>query len=100
MSGSFFVLPCFIEISVFNANSVDPDQTPHSAASRMRRLIWVYTVCHCPLYGMLGINGLNYVLLYNTKKSFHSNFPFRDSLKEISITISLKSKKKILKHLS
>ena len=27
----FLVLSCFIEISVFNANSVDPDQTPHSA---------------------------------------------------------------------
>ena len=25
--------PCFIEISVFNANSVDPDQTPRFAAS-------------------------------------------------------------------
>ena len=30
--GGRFLL-CFIEISVFNANSVDPDQTPHSAAS-------------------------------------------------------------------
>ena len=27
------LLPCFINIFVFNANSVDPDQTPHSAAS-------------------------------------------------------------------
>ena len=27
------LLPCFIEILVFNANSVDPDQTPRSAAS-------------------------------------------------------------------
>ena len=27
------LLPCFIEISVFNANRVDPDQTPRSAAS-------------------------------------------------------------------
>ena len=33
MSGWFLLLPCFIEISVFNANSVDPDQTPLSAAS-------------------------------------------------------------------
>ena len=24
-----------------------------------RRLIWVYTVCQCPFYGTLGINGLN-----------------------------------------
>ena len=28
-----YLLPCFIEIPVFNANSVDPDQTPRSAAS-------------------------------------------------------------------
>ena len=27
------VLPCFIEIPEFNANSVDTDQTPRSAAS-------------------------------------------------------------------
>ena len=30
---SFLVLLCFIEIPVFNANSIDPDQTPPSAAS-------------------------------------------------------------------
>ena len=29
----FLLSPCFIEIPVFNANSVDPDQTPRSAAS-------------------------------------------------------------------
>ena len=28
-----FLLPCFIEISEHYANSVDPDQTPLSAAS-------------------------------------------------------------------
>ena len=34
MSGYFFLLlPCFIKIPVFNANSVYPDQVPHSAAS-------------------------------------------------------------------
>ena len=33
MSGQFLLLPCFIEITVFNANSVDPDQTPRSVAS-------------------------------------------------------------------
>ena len=27
------MLLCFIEISVFNANSVEPDQTPRSVAS-------------------------------------------------------------------
>ena len=29
----FLLLPCFIEIPVFNVNSVDPDQMPHYAAS-------------------------------------------------------------------
>ena len=29
----FLLIPCFIEIPVFNANSVDPDQTPRSVAS-------------------------------------------------------------------
>ena len=34
MSGySLLLLPCFREIPVFNVNSVDPDQTPHSVAS-------------------------------------------------------------------
>ena len=28
-----FICPCFIEIPVLNANSVDPDQTPRSVAS-------------------------------------------------------------------
>ena len=28
-----FLSPCFIYIPVFNANSIDPDQTPHFAAS-------------------------------------------------------------------
>ena len=28
-----FFVPCFIEIPVFNANNVDPDQTPRTAAS-------------------------------------------------------------------
>ena len=31
--GHILSLPCFIEIPAFNANSVNPDQTPRSAAS-------------------------------------------------------------------
>ena len=27
------LLSCFIEIPIFNANSIDPNQTPHSMAS-------------------------------------------------------------------
>ena len=33
MSGYVLILPCLVEIRVFTANRVDPDQTPHSAAS-------------------------------------------------------------------
>ena len=28
-----FIVTTFVEISIFNANSVDPDQMPHSVAS-------------------------------------------------------------------
>ena len=45
----------FVEIPELNANSVDPDQMPCSVASDL-----VYTVCQCPFYGMLGLNGLNF----------------------------------------
>ena len=41
-----YLLPCFIESPVFNANSVDPDQTPHSAASDMG--------LHCFQYCFMG----------------------------------------------
>ena len=44
---------CFVGMSKCNANSVDRDQTPHCAASDL-----VFTVCQCPFYGTLGINGL------------------------------------------
>ena len=30
VSGQFWIVPCFIEMPVVNANSVDPDQTPRS----------------------------------------------------------------------
>ena len=45
-------LVCFIKLPVFNANSVDPDKTPRSAASNLG--------LHCLLmsHGMLGLNGL------------------------------------------
>ena len=33
VSGKFLLLPCFRRMSVINANSVDPDQTPRFAAS-------------------------------------------------------------------
>ena len=33
MPGKFLLVPCYKEIPVFDANSVDPDQTPHSPPS-------------------------------------------------------------------
>ena len=54
----FFIIVVFVEISELNANSVDPDQTPHSAASDLdlhcllmsllwdARLIWVKKTIH------------------------------------------------------
>ena len=33
--GLLLYIQCFIEISVFNANSVDPEQTQHSAGSAL-----------------------------------------------------------------
>ena len=41
-----FLLPCFIEIPVVNANSVDPDQTPQNAASDLG--------LHCLQMSLLG----------------------------------------------
>ena len=53
VSAYLLLLPRFTEIPAFNANSVDPDQTPRSMTSNLG-----YTVCKFPLYRMLGINGL------------------------------------------
>ena len=49
-----FITIMYIEITIFNVNRVDPDQTPI-----LRPLIWIYTVCHCKFYRTLCINGLN-----------------------------------------
>ena len=37
----FLLLPRFIEVPVFSADSVDPDQMPPA----LQYMIWVYTVC-------------------------------------------------------
>ena len=50
VSGLFLLLLCFIEIPVFNANSVDPDQTPRFAASDLG--------LHCLTITLLGISRL------------------------------------------
>ena len=42
----YFLLPCYIEFPVSNANSVNPDQD-----CILRRLIWVYTIFNCPFMG-------------------------------------------------
>ena len=55
VSGQFSLLSCFVEISEHYANSVHPDQTPHSGASVLglhclpMSLLWDTTV---------GLNGL------------------------------------------
>ena len=57
VSGSYLLLPWFTEIPVLNANSVDPDQTPRSAASD------------------LGLRCLLMSLLWDTRHMF-ANVPF------------------------
>ena len=54
MSGKFLLLKSYKEIPVFNANSVDPDQTPRSAACDLG-----LHCLQCPFYWALGINGFN-----------------------------------------
>ena len=48
----FLLLPYFVEISVLNANSIDPDQTPRSAASDLGLHY------QCLFWETPGINGL------------------------------------------
>ena len=55
---SFLVLLFIIEISAFNANSLDPDQMPRSAASELGLTVFQYPFC-----GTLGINGLNRIIV-------------------------------------
>ena len=50
VSGLISLLLCFIEISLCNANSVDPDQTPRSAASDLG--------LHCLPVNLLGVSRL------------------------------------------
>ena len=50
------LLPCFEEIPVFNANSVDPDQMLHSAAS--------YLGLHSLPITLLGVSQLKWVKLH------------------------------------
>ena len=50
MSGWFLLLPCFIEITEFSANSVDPDLTLHFDLG--------LHFFQCSFYGTIGINGL------------------------------------------
>ena len=48
----FFLLLCFIEIPVFNANSVDPDQRTYSVASDLG--------LHCLPFTLLGVSRLKW----------------------------------------
>ena len=53
VSGLFLLLLCFIEVPVFNANSVDPDQMPCSVASDLG--------LHCLPDTVLGVSQLKWV---------------------------------------
>ena len=68
MSDQFQLLPCFIEMSVVNANSVDPDQMPHSAVADLG--------LHClpsPIYGMLATNWLRFIPGHVSMVDFYGN---------------------------
>ena len=56
MSGWFLIITCLIEIPVLNANSVDPDQMPRSAASDLGP--------HCLSMSLLWDVRLNWVNQY------------------------------------
>ena len=60
VSGLFLLSLFIIEISVLNANSIDPDQTPHSAASDLG-------LQYLPMsfYGTPGMNRLNLLAGYS-----------------------------------
>ena len=65
----FLSLPCFIETHAFNSNSVDPDQTPRSAASDLdlhclpmsllwnARHKWVTAHCMCAQGRQIRLHG-------------------------------------------
>ena len=61
MSGWFLLLSCFVEISEFYAKSVDPDQTPRSAASDLG----LHYLFQCPFYGTPGLNRLSRLQTYD-----------------------------------
>ena len=48
VSGYFILLPCFTDIPVFNANSIDPDQMPQNVASDL--------LLQCLLITLLGVS--------------------------------------------
>ena len=71
VSDYFLLLPCFIEIHVFNDNSIDPDQISRSAVSdlclfaNVSFFYWtlglnglINTFPECLFYWTLGLNGL------------------------------------------
>ena len=61
VSGYFLLLLCIIEIPVVNANSVDPDQMPHSMASDQG--------LNCLPITILGLSRLKWVNSHVKKKN-------------------------------
>ena len=81
----FFVFSCFVEISALNANSIDPDQMPHSAASDLglhwlwmshlwdARQRWVKQIYHsffCILGSWKLFSRSNWIEWYPCKRGF------------------------------
>ena len=70
------MLTCFVEIPVFNANSADPDQMPHSVASDLG--------LHCLPSTLLGVSRLKLVNL----RSAGELFPFYCIQSQLYIRVS------------
>ena len=63
--GYFLLLVCFTEIPVFNANSVDPDQMPHSVASDLGP--------HCFVNYSFVVDDLVFYILFNMITSYQDD---------------------------
>ena len=80
-----FTLLSYIEIPVLHvyANSVDPDQMPHTVASDLG--------LHCPFYRTLGINWLNHteMMMGSYRKALCNEVPYSQEMNSISSGIQI-----------
>ena len=74
-----FIITLFYSDScIINANSVDPDQMPHSVASNLD------LHSQCSFYGTLGINGLNFPVFF----FFQQNYSNEVLLSEFDLEVT------------